>query len=36
MINYPQDEIRRASVDALLQFCLSLNDIKTPEGKAGK
>lgn len=33
MINYPQDEIRRAAVDALLQFCLCFNEIKTPEGK---
>ncbi|PNF42980.1 hypothetical protein B7P43_G09585 [Cryptotermes secundus] len=33
MINYPQDDIRKAAVDALRQFCISFNDIKTPEGK---
>ncbi|KAJ4431592.1 hypothetical protein ANN_20191, partial [Periplaneta americana] len=33
MINYPQDEIRKAAIDALLQFCISFNDIKSPEGE---
>jgi hypothetical protein len=36
MINYPQDDIRKAAIDALRQFCISFNDIKTPEGRVGK
>jgi hypothetical protein len=36
MINYPHDEIRKAAVDALRQFCISFNNIKSPEGRMGK
>lgn len=33
LINYPQDDIRKASVEALLQFIIALNKIRTPEVK---
>lgn len=33
LINYPQDDIRKASVEALLQFCICLHKIDTPEIK---
>lgn len=33
LINYPQDDIRKASVDALLQFVIALNKYNTPEIK---
>ncbi|XP_018577628.1 importin-4 [Anoplophora glabripennis] len=33
LINYPQDDIRKASVEALLQFCIALHKVNTPEVK---
>ncbi|ENN75169.1 hypothetical protein YQE_08282, partial [Dendroctonus ponderosae] len=33
LVNYPQDDIRRASVEALQQFCISLHKVNTPESK---
>ncbi|KAJ8924603.1 hypothetical protein NQ315_000753 [Exocentrus adspersus] len=33
LINYPQDDIRKASVEALLQFCIALHKVSTPEVK---
>ncbi|XP_050512029.1 importin-4 [Diabrotica virgifera virgifera] len=33
LINYPQDDIRKASVEALLQFCISLHKFSTPDNK---
>ncbi|XP_021926547.1 importin-4-like isoform X1 [Zootermopsis nevadensis] len=31
MTNYPYEDIRKAAVDALCQFCITLNGIQTPE-----
>lgn len=33
LINYPQDDIRKASVEALLQFCISVHKLGTAETK---
>lgn len=33
MINYPQEDIRAAAIDGLLQFCINLSKISTIEGK---
>lgn len=33
LINYPQDDIRKASVEALLQFCISFYKVNTSEAK---
>ncbi|XP_068893273.1 importin-4-like [Tenebrio molitor] len=33
LINYPQDDIRKASVDALLQFCIALHKMNSNETK---
>ncbi|XP_071878378.1 importin-4 [Bombus fervidus] len=33
LINYPQEHIRKAVIDAILQFCFNLSDINTNEGK---
>lgn len=34
LINYPQEDIRKASIQALLQFCISLHKVNVPESKA--
>ncbi|CAG2058168.1 unnamed protein product [Timema podura] len=36
LITYPQDEIRKAVLDTLLQFCISFSKITTDEGKIGR
>ncbi|XP_003693033.1 importin-4 [Apis florea] len=33
LINYPQEDIRKAVIDALLQFCINFSKINTNEGK---
>nr|CAH7764214.1 unnamed protein product [Callosobruchus chinensis] len=33
LINYPQDDIRKASIEALLQFCINLYKCNMPETK---
>ncbi|XP_060832672.1 importin-4-like [Bombus pascuorum] len=33
LINYPQEDIRKAVIDAILQFCFNFSDINTNEGK---
>ncbi|XP_011314194.1 importin-4 [Fopius arisanus] len=33
LINYPQEDIKKASIDALSQFCINFSKINTPEGK---
>ncbi|XP_012138134.1 importin-4 isoform X2 [Megachile rotundata] len=33
LINYPQEDIRKAAIDALLQFCINFSKINTNEGK---
>lgn len=33
LINYPQEDIRSAAIDAIQQFCITLSEVKTPEGK---
>ena len=33
LTNYPQEDIRKATIDALLQFCISFSKIRTNEGK---
>ncbi|KAJ8957095.1 hypothetical protein NQ318_007310 [Aromia moschata] len=33
LINYPQEDIRKASVEALLQFCIALYKVSSPEAK---
>lgn len=33
LVNYPQEDIRKASVEALLQFCIALYKVNTPESK---
>lgn len=33
MLNYPQEDIRKAAIDALMQFCLNFSKIETIEGK---
>lgn len=34
LINYPQEDIRKASIDALLQFCINFSKINSNDGKA--
>lgn len=34
VIEYPQEDIRKASIEALCQFCINLSKIKTDDGKA--
>jgi hypothetical protein len=36
MIAYPHIDVRKVAIDALCQFCICFNDIKTPEGRVGK
>ncbi|KAF7988730.1 hypothetical protein HCN44_001303 [Aphidius gifuensis] len=33
LISYPQDSIRKASIEALAQFCINLSKINTQDGK---
>nr|XP_033340225.1 importin-4-like [Megalopta genalis] len=33
LINYPQEDIRKAAIDGLLQFCINFSKINTNEGK---
>ena len=33
LINYPQEDIRKASVEALLQFCIALHKMNSTETK---
>lgn len=33
LINYPQEDIRKASVDALVQYCINFSKINTNEGR---
>lgn len=33
LICYPQDDVKRASIEALTQFCINLSKINSPEGK---
>ncbi|XP_060535658.1 importin-4-like isoform X2 [Cylas formicarius] len=33
LINYPQDDIRRASVEALQQFCITLHKVNTQDSR---
>lgn len=33
LINYPQEDIKSAAIDAVQQFCVTLAEVKTPEGK---
>ncbi|EEB17594.1 Importin-4, putative [Pediculus humanus corporis] len=33
LVNYPHDYIRKASIEALAQFCVNFSKIETPEGK---
>ncbi|KAG7189765.1 hypothetical protein KM043_017429 [Ampulex compressa] len=33
LINYPQEDIRKATIDALLQFCINFSKINSNEGK---
>ncbi|KAL0099728.1 hypothetical protein PUN28_019857 [Cardiocondyla obscurior] len=33
LINYPQEDIRKASIEALLQFCINLSKINSDGGK---
>lgn len=33
LINYPQEDIRKASIEALLQFCINFSKINTDEGR---
>lgn len=33
LFNYPQEDIRKASIDALSQFCINFYKINTDEGK---
>lgn len=33
LINYPQEDIRKASIEALLQFCLNFSKINIDEGR---
>ncbi|XP_030751473.1 importin-4-like [Sitophilus oryzae] len=33
LVNYPQDDIRKAAIDALLQFCIALHKVNTAESK---
>lgn len=33
LMNYPQEDIRKASIEALLQFCINFSKIHTDEGR---
>ncbi|XP_076248556.1 importin-4 [Calliopsis andreniformis] len=33
LTNYPQEDIRKAAIDAILQFCINFSKINTNEGK---
>lgn len=33
VIEYPQEDIRKASIEALCQFCINFSKIKTSDGK---
>ncbi|XP_029160680.1 importin-4-like [Nylanderia fulva] len=33
LINYPQEDIRKASIEALLQFCINFSKVNTADGK---
>lgn len=33
LMNYPQEDIRKASIEALLQFCINFSKILTDEGR---
>lgn len=33
LVNYPQEDIRKASIEALLQFCINFSKINTNDGK---
>ncbi|KAK4877680.1 hypothetical protein RN001_010186 [Aquatica leii] len=35
LLNFPQDDMRKAAVDTLQEFCLMLNKVNTEEGKQG-
>ncbi|XP_049829697.1 importin-4-like [Schistocerca gregaria] len=34
LLNYPQDDIRKAAIETLSQFCINFSKIDTPAGKA--
>lgn len=34
LINYPQEDIRKASIDALVQFCINFSKINSNDGRA--
>ncbi|XP_058803486.1 importin-4-like [Phymastichus coffea] len=34
VVNYPQEDIKKAAIDALMQFTVNFSKIETPEGKA--
>lgn len=33
LMNYPQEDVRKAAIDCLLQFCINFSKIETVEGK---
>lgn len=35
LMNYPQEDVRKAAIDCLLQFCINFSKIETIEGKQG-
>lgn len=35
LVNYPQEDIRKAAIEALAQFCINFSKIDTPEGRQG-
>ncbi|KAB0797014.1 hypothetical protein PPYR_11075 [Photinus pyralis] len=35
LLNFPQDDMRKAAVDTLQEFCIMLNKVNTDEGKQG-
>jgi hypothetical protein len=36
VINYHQDDIRKAAIAALRQFCICFNSMNSPEGRVGE
>lgn len=36
LMNYPQEDVRKAAIDCLLQFCINFSKIETIEGKQGE
>lgn len=36
IINYHRDDIRKAAIAALRQFCICFNNMKSPEGRVGE